>query len=1039
MTTLDNGFMTPEEVAQSLLFSEVQRGRIGDTIHLVAADLELTKEYFKDVSAHYVIQADTIHLCENLVVAGRNITMNARIIWSDCPITIDTSYTSRPVEDYENNPARSGTAKEEKGMNGEHGANGKDGGQGIAGGHIVLVAERYELGGELKLIASGGPGGRGQDGGEGAVGTDGVEGKDIEFNAKRRYLFGAAPGKKGGNGGNGGNAGRSGNGGNGGDIFVGYVKSASEHLITLDSAAGQPGAEAEPGKGNSGGKGGIGAHELEFVVFPPTFVQSDKRGDSGADGIDGQDGARAVPASPGKAGQLAKMLIKHAQFHGSPIEHVSIQEEFITFYQNGMLCASLEQQTLTLHKASVAYMAGSKDTLNEAAVLLEWLINTLPDEEWFDKMRASQVQTTAFMKLFLTSSVQWLALRSKAIILLAQLGDGLDYFGNPWNWTPLMPLKEYQQRGSDLITAAKQAEDLYIEYMQAQNSQHNREGALTKALTISADKVVAMDKERAKSIADRSELKNDIDSMLGNLFEKEKILETTAGEFVEALRNQLALDSLKATFNLVVNGVALVTSVTPVMTAVRTGGAIYSAVSSCFESKASVAVRNHSTDPEQVEKEKKKQEEALSKSINSVKKGFSSIYGLYQSGRELRDIGEQMGQAQDKFGYRASMFKMTRKEFESMLEPVYKKVPAEKVESYRNAFYDYLKVVEGYQEKVQSYGAKFLEEEKLLADATRLRAEDERLRQALGDQVDPSLPLFHTYIFSMYNDAKQSLIDFLYQEYQAFRYMVLGHDLFPQIRGSHVAELSQIHATITNKIIDAVNHSETPIQTYRNITVIFNEATYPEQFRALREHKQAFFALSLDNKIVREKIAGKAHMTASQCQVQLPGARLDSGNVHVRFTHMGSSTFLDPQGERFDFVHKKSQGFYEYQVSITPAVPQGVTEKIESYSGGSAGDGLGRIMPGLLALWSIEIPLEDLNNDPLNRGVDLKDVNKIVMTFDGTAVAYTGRKSVKSNSNLEELALKGKAIPVVEDHEMYVAGAAAAPEYEVSEAIIIEL
>ncbi|MNH43887.1 hypothetical protein D3C79_1059010 [compost metagenome] len=75
----------------------------------------------------------------------------------------------------------------------------------------------------------------------------------------------------------------------------------------------------------------------------------------------------------------------------------------------------------------------------------------------------------------------------------------------------------------------------------------------------------------------------------------------------------------------------------------------------------------------------------------------------------------------------------------------------------------------------------------------------------------------------------------------------------------------------------------------------------------------------------------------------------------------------------------------------------------------------------------------------MNSGVDLKDVNKIVMTFDGTAVAYTDRKSVKSNSKLEQLALEGKAIPAFEDHELYAVGTVAAPGNERSEAIIIEL
>ena len=397
-----------ERLASTMKFSDVQRGKQGETVYLTAADLTLTSEHLRDLSSHYVIHADTVCLSGELKVPGRNITINARIISSDGEASIHTSGSApRPEQDFKaGKGAEEGITADKPGKSGSDGADGQPGAPGQSAGHITLAAERFELNGSLSLIASGGNGGRGQDGGNGGKGANGTNGVDAE----RGFFFNDDPtaGGNAGNGGNGGHAGRSGDGGNGGNIFVGYVVSSREHLITMESRLGKAGESAVPGKAMDGGKGGIGGREL--IVKPnhrgdwyTSELSNDHRASSGKDGSRGQDGKSADPASDGRPGICgisndgSPAAIDYKHFYGGfevihrPADQTGREtgeqksRKVVSFDQR--LIGSLEQKSLTLHQASMAYLAASEDQVEEAAVLLAWLLQTTPDAAWFEELR----------------------------------------------------------------------------------------------------------------------------------------------------------------------------------------------------------------------------------------------------------------------------------------------------------------------------------------------------------------------------------------------------------------------------------------------------------------------------------------------------------------------------------------------------------------------------------------------------------------------------------------------------------------------------
>ncbi|WP_341280165.1 hypothetical protein [Paenibacillus sp. FSL H8-0537] len=1062
--------------ANQMQYSDVQRVQKGETVYLTANDFTLTSQYLYDSSVHYFIHADTIHLAGKLEVKGRNIIINARMISSDGEVIIDTSADKTiRVDDF-----KPGAILVEKsqglGEHGNSGSNGRNGGQGPSAGSISLAAEKFNLGGQLKLIANGGNGGRGQDGGGGGEGAEGSEGADGKagFSAED-----AAVGGNGGHGGNGGDAGKSGNGGHGGTIFVGYVIPSKEHFITMESKGGLAGELATPGKGNVGGKGGIGGRKLRL---PPAmeenkdfwnslplpafskYILGNERESSGKEGKVGKDGQPAVPASDGQPGlcgikndgQPAAIQYKH--FYGaveaaqllesSPhVDHLEPELQPIRLMDQ-RLFGTLEQKTLTLHTAGIAYLAGNEDKIEESATLLDWLLKTLPDAAWFDKlqyvMEQEELKTEHdeesksfihFGKQMQSTSLQWLVLRNKTSLLVAQLSQGLDYFGHPWNWVPLMPLDRYLLLGNNLITAAQQSEDLYKDYLRFQSSQDSRVAIIKKALDTSIKKYKEIENRREELVNEREKLKRDIDTKLADVKSKGEALQKTATDFVEALRRELRLDSLKLTVELIITGVALATGAAPVVVALKSGGAIASAISNLGnEGKATVINEGDKSDRARaIKKEKKEQEKELSKALGNVKKTAAAGYALYKQGGGLIDLSNQIDGAKKAFGYNSTLIAMSREEFEEMLAPVYSKVP-NAAGQYRKDFNEFLNVVEDYQSKVLAYNGLYLEDQRLATELIRIHAEDERLRQRLGDNDDESLQLFHSFIYDLYSQAKLALIDFLYQEYQAYRYMVLSNVRFPEIKGSHVAELSMAHAEITSQLTKALNASEGPTQPFTDIKFIFNEDNFPEQFQALREGKAAVFSISLNNQIIREKIAGKAHLVVSDCSIELPGARLSQGDVHVQYTHSGSTAFLDRYAKRHDFIHNSTLGFYEYEVSFQKGRGAGgMVEKYKPKAGGVVGDDKNRILPGLLSVWSIKVPTIDLANMPMNEGVNLDNVKKIEMTLKGKSEAYSDKAP---NNRLRAFELPAKPIQTVPDHDLF---AVTNVHEQADECIVIEL
>src|SRR4051812_18952969 len=83
-----------------------------------------------------------------------------------------------------------------------------------------------------------------------------------------------------------------------------------------------------------------------------------------------------------------------------------------------------------------------------ASTLFLWLCNVNPDSVTKEANLLSPEDRSAR-----------LAMRSTAQVELLRMQRGLDYFGHPYNWAPVLNLRHNQKRVTELIALGKIVED----------------------------------------------------------------------------------------------------------------------------------------------------------------------------------------------------------------------------------------------------------------------------------------------------------------------------------------------------------------------------------------------------------------------------------------------------------------------------------------------------------------------------------------------------------------------------------------------------
>ena len=404
---------------------------------------------------HFVVYADIINITGPLVNRGKSIKFIARqIIFNKA---LNASIDTSGLDGHIKYPPLS------------YGQNGNNGGNGTDGGNVTLVAD--EILGPVVIRSKGGAGQTGQNG---AKGQDGARGRDAKVNGcscvKERTNGG--PGMNGGNGGNGGF------GGNSGNVSIEVAKTREVGPLTVNSSGGARGETGSPGEGGRGGEAGNGYFCCRPLPYAPEAcpICLDWLPEHGKNGVKGHYGK---PGSQGKSGNFTvnsgeltpgRVYPVNSTYH--KVNLTELEEDIpVGVFTTMLRSANSFYINLDLYKATT-------EEIQKMARKYMIIVNF----------------TNAITKLTTPDDKQKASINNEAKSRLLQLQQGLDFYGNVYNYVPVLSLKAIEDFLTNNIPIAN---DIFVQlgkFESKEMSEKERIAALRETVAKTQLKITSYEK-----------------------------------------------------------------------------------------------------------------------------------------------------------------------------------------------------------------------------------------------------------------------------------------------------------------------------------------------------------------------------------------------------------------------------------------------------------------------------------------------------------------------------------------------------------------
>ena len=781
------------------------------------------------------------------------------------------------------------------------------------------------------------PGSAGNPGDGGDKGSNGINAGNIQVVAEQfvNPIGLVADGGIGGRGQDGGNGGLGKDGQPGADAQI--QKSQYDHIVAQPTAGGPGGNGGNGGDSGKSGDGGNGGVILAgFITQKPDTTVSYEAGAEGATATPGQSGrfgqgglgGRKAEchshylggdvytecdlidsrASSGAEGSLGKTGNSFPAVKGKSGSANSVKINYSDFISK--YPSSFDQRTVTFHKMKLAYLAGLYPETKE---LLVWLRNVTPEQK--------------------DPADCWVQLHNRVISLLVQLNQGLDYYGCSWIHVPLVSLGYYQKQLSSLLILGGQVEQVYNKYLDNERDQQKQREAFQSALDNAQASLKKLSDEKDNIITEKTKTQGSIAHITEEKAEQERILYLSEEKFQDALKQYFKLKMLSEFFSMMVS---LVTVGADVLSAGRT------ILNVCGElSKEAIDFANI------IEKV-----EEVSGKVSDIITQWNTIKNLNTS--DNPDTAKLI---------------MKREEFDEVMKQFVDEFP--EAQEYENQVHTYLDIIQNRNQKVIEYNAFALQEIMLDAEIKQKEAELTGVKDRWAKEKDPTAPLMRMYMLNLYEDLKENVLNYLYQENQAFRYWSLTWNDF-SVGDNTIAELSAYHTDLEGKIVELLNRRGKPVQPFENVKIVLKADA------SFKKRSKLTFSLP----VTSLEFEGLAQVIASKFTIEIKNAKTDNDKLYVLLTSNGRAPFLDINGKEFVFSHSEVMALYEYYISSRDHIA----------GGNLGGDNDEYIGLSPFTTWTIEIPPQ------FNHGLKLDEVDEIVLTFSGTGLPMNprGKENVKT-------------------------------------------
>ncbi|HEX8266217.1 MAG TPA: hypothetical protein VF596_12475 [Pyrinomonadaceae bacterium] len=816
---------------------------IKDTWVINAVEVEIKQENISSLH-NLVVYADKIKISGTVKLPGRNVLIYSRLIEGSGEIDVSGN-DGRNI--YENNPASPGVNAGDAGGDGNPGENGSD------AGNILVIANNFT--GQLNLKSNGGKGGRGQDGGKGAVGRNGANGADAEkffqFGTNNRDGQTGGPGI---HGGNGGKRGKGGNGSNAGSIEANLISLTNAGNLKMFSIGGQGGDPGSVGQGGEGGNGGMGGQNIQCNTHC-----CGRQCDNDCTSCHFTTRAPNGPKGPtGNPGSVTGNDMGETKTSKNPILN-QINTEFLG------KTASYPQVSMLFHKAEIAYLNGQFDLCAGYFGWIEEITRNAPGSA-VPQPGIWGSPSNAPVKV---SNSEWSALRNRTLLFLNRMSVGLDYYGQPKNYVPLVDLESYKNDVEKLLDISDKLKTAYDNYYTAGENRDAQRTALTAAINKAQEVIADLQNEVNDTDRFAEEASRKFQGLTQSLLSQEQDIFLADTTFQNAVKKQSG-------------GCNLIDTITFVASVVAVAYGAYGATASL---------------------------------INSVKNLASATSSLPDIVKNLKEVGKNLNEARDayqsvkdKLANHSNDTKLvaTLDDFEKILKPFMDMPEAQK---YKKILELYVDTARTRNQTIIDFTSLKLKREAIAAEIALRQAEIIRVESTKALDYDPGLVEMSIFMEKLYSETLINLTRLIYQEYKALDYWALTITDF-KVTNQTLEDLRGIHGNLIIEEKKAAENRNRDTQQW-SVKIIISDTDFPAEFKKLRKTGKMNFTIPVTHPDFNK---GWFAITAKEVMVRLPKAKTDDNVLSITLTHSGQARFIDPDRHIIEFSHRPRATQITYNV-----------------------------------------------------------------------------------------------------------------------------
>ncbi len=761
----------------------------------------------------------------------------------------------------------------------------------------------------LILSAMGGTGGRGQDGHSGNGGTSGTPGQNTNDEVSP---FAPPPpqcvGGPGGPGGQGGSAGTSGTGGSGGSIALNVIEAPGIGVsgYAEGGAGGPAAAPGAPGGGGTPGTGGT--YYTGFLSGPRTLAHAP----GGAPGSPGSPAS--YQGAPGTSGPAGNALSNGVAFG---------QTASFTYAQLAPSLA-LYQLLFAQQATKIAYLnAQAAADYQNVITLYLWLQNVTQP---FSGTPPSNTGLTS------TDIATRAAIYQSVTLELARLNSGLDYFGDPLNWAPVLTwsslntfVTQLLALGQNVLTQFESVSQPSQQASAAQSAAGQIQASLANILAYETAVQQQINSLNSQITALETQLNNQI-TLIQNDF--------------SALQQQYTQQQTSCTFDKVLSvlssivqlGLSSYLGVEDLTTAL----AVESAGANMVQGAGDLVVQAMPSDS----------------NYTAISVAFQSLQSTLQN-----------------YGSNSALVMVADQQFDAMLQQYFSGLPD--VSVVEDDVNEMINLVQTRNQALLNYTSQFTQLQRLQTQYAQKSAELENIAALIASQQQPQLPDYLAFLQGSLTEIGNNIVDNLYLANQAFQYWSVETQPF-NVAGIDMASLSIAAGALTEDVENYLSGTTgRPFSKFHKINYFITAEAQPTAFQRLVSTKILTVQLAMTDPA--NPFQNFFNVTVKTMSVTLPGVTPPEGTeqnptlLNLNITQLGPDVLQSPDATVMTFTHAPRPIPYEYNYTTQDnTVPGTIGDTTQGFTGLSP-----------FATWSIDFTPSE------NSWLDLTQVQSVQLTFSG--------------------------------------------------------